>query len=69
MKKILIGMSFVTAMLFLSGCGVNKIQATKVLEAQGMKNVQIHGYSFWGCGEQDLFRSSFTAIGANGQQV
>lgn len=61
---ILIGMA-----ALLSACGVNPNDAKRSLEAQGMKDVKIGGYAFLGCGERDNFRSSFTAIGANGQPV
>jgi hypothetical protein len=69
MKKFLAMASILALTLGLAGCGVNPDRAKSALEAQGLTNVQIGGYAFWGCGENDTFRSSFTATGANGQQV
>lgn len=59
----------VAAMVALSGCGVNPQNASRALEAQGLTQVQIGGWSMFGCGQDDTFKSSFTAIGANGQKV
>lgn len=54
----------------LAGCGVNPNSATKALEAQGMTDVQIEGYAwFGGCGKDDAFQSYFSATGANGQPI
>lgn len=66
MKKI-----FVSAFLALSlaSCGVNVDRATRNLEAQGLTNVKITGYSWFGCGQDDSFRSNFTATGVNGKPV
>ncbi|MDW9491691.1 hypothetical protein [Sinorhizobium meliloti] len=55
--------------VFLAGCGVNSQSATRALEAQGMKDVKIEGYSWFGCGKEDSYSSSFSATGANGQPV
>lgn len=57
------------AVMALSACGVNPQKATSALEAQGYTDVKIGGYSFWGCGDKDDFRSSFTATGVNGKPV
>ncbi len=43
--------------------------ATRILKAQGYKDVQITGYRFFGCGEQDQYRTGFKAIGPSGDQV
>lgn len=53
----------------LSGCSVDPETAKRALEAQGIKDVKIGGYSFWGCADNDTFRSSFEGIGANGKPV
>lgn len=57
------------AALMLASCGVNPTSATHALEAQGMTNIKIGGYTFFGCDEKDAFRSSFTATGTNGSLV
>lgn len=59
----------VACLSVLAGCGVNPDKAKKLLEGQGMSNVVIGGYSFWGCSEDDTFKSSFTAKAQNGQDV
>lgn len=53
----------------LSSCGVDPKSATRALETQGMKDVKIEGYAFFGCGKEDTFHSNFSAIGANGTLV
>lgn len=53
----------------LAGCGVNPSTATRALEAQGLTNVQIEGYSWLGCGKEDTFASNFSATGVNGAAV
>lgn len=55
--------------LTMTGCTVNREDAVRALEAQGMKDVRIGGYSFWGCSDKDTFKSSFKAVGANGKPV
>lgn len=59
----------VVSMFALAGCGVNVKSATNALEAQGITNVKILGYSFFGCSEDDTFRSNFTGIGSNGKPI
>lgn len=54
---------------FLTSCGVNPEEARRALEAQGMSNVRITGYAFFGCSDNDDFKSKFEAIGANGKTV
>lgn len=66
MKKILFVLPVVA---LLSSCGVNVENATRVLESQGLTNVQITGFSLMGCGKDDSFASNFTAVGANGKEV
>ena len=53
----------------LASCGVNPSTATQALEAQGLTNVQIEGYSWLGCGKEDTFASNFSATGVNGAAV
>lgn len=57
------------AALMLASCGVNPSTATRALEAQGMTDVQIEGYSWLGCGKEYSFASNFSAKGANGATV
>lgn len=66
MKRALI---VIAALALLASCGVNPEEARRALEAQGMSNVRITGYAFFGCAETDDFSSKFEAIGANGKLV
>lgn len=66
MKKTIIA---IAALTILVGCGVNPQTATRALEAQGLTQVDIGGWSMFGCGQEDNFKSSFKAVGANGQKV
>ncbi len=56
------------AVLALVGC-TDAQTATRVLNAQGYKDVQITGFRYFGCGEQDQYRTGFKATGPGGQQV
>ncbi len=56
------------AFLALTAC-TDPAEATKAVEAMGMKVTSIDGYSFFGCSEDDWYHTEFTAVGANGKQV
>jgi hypothetical protein len=43
--------------------------ARKALEVQGFKDIQITGYRFFGCGQDDTFKTGFRAVGQNGAIV
>lgn len=47
-------------LLLLIGC-TNADQARRVLEVDGFTDVEITGYSFFGCGRDDVFHTQFTA--------
>lgn len=57
------------AALMLASCGVDPRSASRALEAQGMTDVQIEGYSWFGCDKNDTFASNFSAKGTNGAAV
>lgn len=65
MKNILIALLAVTA---LAGCSSSN-DAKKALEGAGYTNIQTHGYSFFGCSEDDTFKTKFTATGPTGKPV
>ncbi len=69
MKKIFCSSILLGAALLLASCGVNPTTATRALEAQGLTNIQIEGYSWLGCGKEDTFASNFSATGVNGAAV
>lgn len=66
MKKLL-ALAAVAALL--SSCGVNPDKGRAALEAQGITNIEIGSYSFFGCSKGDSYSSSFTGTGANGKPV
>ena len=39
------------------------------VERQGFTRVSITGYRFFGCGEDDVFRTGFEAMAPNGERV
>jgi hypothetical protein len=49
-----------SSLLLLSAC--TDIEGTiKVLESQGFKDIEITGYAFSGCGENDSYHTTFKA--------
>lgn len=66
MKKMFI---MGVAILGLTACGVDHSKATRTLSSMGYTDIKIGGYALWGCGDNDSFRSKFTAIGQDGQPV
>lgn len=69
MKKIFRSSILLGAALLIASCGVNPTTATRALEAQGLTNVRIEGYSWLGCGKEDTFASNFSATGVSGAAV
>jgi len=64
MKRILIGLSFAV----LAGCS-SADSATRALESAGYSQIKITGFKFFGCSEDDSFRTGFTAVGPTGKPV
>lgn len=64
MKKI----SLVLALMLAAGCTAPE-SATTALTGAGYTNIQLTGYRFFGCSEDDLFKTGFTAKGPTGQTV
>lgn len=52
------GLAIVAALVFINA--PTDSQLAKVLEDQNYTNIVIHGYSYFGCG-QDVYSYSFTA--------
>ena len=65
MKKLLI---LAVVSVALLSC-TNAKEATRVLQAQGFKNIEITGYNFFGCGKGDKVHTGFTAVGLDGQRI
>lgn len=64
MKKLIA----VMIVLALTGCSSSN-DAVKALTGAGYTNIETHGYSFFGCSEDDAFKTKFTAVGPTGQKV
>lgn len=52
----------------LPGC-TQPNEAEYLLRTQGFKNIQVTGYNFFACSEDDMFHTGFSAIAPNGQRV
>lgn len=44
-------------------------KAQKAVEGMGYTQVKTHGYSFFGCAQDDFVKTKFTAIDQRGQKV
>jgi hypothetical protein len=61
--------SLLTAcLLLLTGC-TSANTAQRALSGAGYTKVSLTGYRFFGCGEEDLYRDGFEAVGPTGQKV
>lgn len=65
MKKILLSLLVVVS---LTSC-TDKEGATKTLERAGYKPIKVGGYSYFGGGKDDVYKTEFTAIAINGDTV
>lgn len=52
----------------LAGC-TDTNGAKQALAQAGYTNVEITGYTFWGCSDRDTFHTGFKATGPNGHPV
>lgn len=66
--QLLVVAIFMVNVLFLGGC-TDAPKATNLLQQQGYSQVEITGYRFFGCGEQDAWHTGFVATAPNGQRV
>ncbi len=55
---------FAAAILLLAACSgcIDQPKAEKALKANNLKSVEITGYRFFGCGQDDQFHTGFTAL-------
>lgn len=66
-KKMILA---VAMLALLPGCApMSDATANRALTAAGYTHIELHGMAFFGCGEKDFLRKSFTAVSANGTQV
>lgn len=68
MKRIKTLATALVATFILSAC-TDSDGARQTLEAHGFTKVTTHGYSFFGCGQDDTFATAFTAESPTGGHV
>jgi hypothetical protein len=56
------------AALFLCAC-TNPSSATRVLTENGYTNIQITGYNFFACSQDDFYHTGFIATSYIGQRI
>lgn len=57
MKKLLI-----ISILCLGACTQEPYQLRKILQAEGITNIELTGYSLFGCSDNDTFKTGFKGI-------
>lgn len=68
MKKIILVLTAVLLLMFLSGC-INKIETLKTLDSAGLSNAEATGWKPFSCGQDDWFKTGFEATNVNGKDV
>ncbi len=66
MKKVL---ALAAVALLLAGCTDTSDKNVRLLESMGMTNVELGGYAWFDCSEDDTFKTAFKAVGVNGEEV
>ena len=64
MKNIIIA----TLCILIGSC-TNPEKAVEVLQKQGYTNIEITGYEFGACSEEDVFHTGFIAVSPSGYAV
>ena len=65
MKKLI---AIVGITLVLFGCSSSK-DAREALQKNGFTDIETHGYSFFGCTNDDTFKTKWTATNTQGVKV
>ena len=65
MRNALISLALLLAMTACS----DDPGARRVLEHQGYRGIETTGYSWFGCGEDDIYATGFKALSASGDRV
>ena len=63
-----LALSLLFAGLVFSGC-TNRTDAEKALNAEGMSNIQVTGYSWFACSKDDFYHTGFTATNFSGNPI
>ena len=66
--KVAIGGILLVAGAGLSAC-TDSTEATRILKSNGYSNIQITGYDFFTCSEDDFYHTGFRAVGPTGLPV
>jgi hypothetical protein len=68
MKKLTLPAFLILLTILSTGC-TRPDHSYQVLQAQGYSNISITGYAWFGCSEDDWFKTKFVATGPTGTQV
>lgn len=68
MKKLFKIFLVLSTFFVLTGC-TEKDKTTQLLKKQGYTYITIDGYSFFGCSEDDVFRTKFYAKSPSGETI
>lgn len=69
-KSIKMAFYGIATIVFIFACGQSDPKnATRILEAQGYKNVEITGFSPFGCNERDWYKTKFKAEKRSGYEI
>jgi len=55
--------------LFLAACGSNPEASRRTLDDAGYSDIEITGWEFWGCGEDDDYSTGFIATNPKGKRI
>ena len=58
-----------TGIMFLFTGNVDSVKGVNALNAQGISNVTLTGYKFFGCASGEYYSTGFKGIGVNGKPV
>lgn len=65
MKKLLL---IAVLSVALSAC-TDVFGASRVLESQGMTEIELTGYAWFSCSEDDFYKTKFRAVSVTGEKV
>lgn len=60
--------TLLVAAALIAGCTDAK-NARRVLESSGYSGIEVTGFELFGCGQDDFFRTGFSATGQDGRKV
>lgn len=58
----------IVTLLVVTGCTQSESKVKRILESDGITEIQLKGYKFMACSESDSFSDEFTGI-KNGRKV